>query len=73
MAAVRHDPEGSARSDSRSGCSTDYAVSFSLISCLGQGVADDFHQTLGRINQQRRPDTGTSARQALSGQRRRIM
>ncbi len=61
--------EGCECSESRSGCSTDYAVSLSLISCLGQGVSDDFHRPLSIINQPGSPDTGTSARQPLSGQR----
>lgn len=66
IVAVCH--EGSECSESRSGCSTDYAVSVSLISCLG-GVSDDFHRPLTHINQPGSPDTGTSTRQPLFEQR----
>lgn len=61
--------EGSERSESRSVCSTDYAVSISLISCLEHGVHDDFHRTLSHINQPGTPDTWTCTRQPLSEQR----
>lgn len=65
-AAVGRDDE---RSESRSGCSADYAVSLSLISSLEQGGTDDFHQPPSHINQPRGPGTGTGARQLLSRQR----
>lgn len=61
--------DGSKCSESRSGCSTDCAVSVSLISCLGHGVVDGFYWPLIHINQPGSPDTGTSSRQPLVKQR----